>query len=247
MKWFSTQLFLLYIFSIFGFCESLQAEELVLRNNLKHAQPGDYLVTSSGKTLTLMHMFEKKNQILTIEEITIPESKRSSTLNWKDWVAKNAPGNTSWVMYDIDLNTGKMIRYYSFSKRNWYEIPDVDNFISKLLNLKMTKIPENARKRIGRKPTSGPEWRPFWQPRMVIEGKPIQGVVFDAWKTSWPRDGSELSNKTIEIYLPNNTQNYPSYFPYWLQINGAVGKAKIRIIDSGSNLKSPKPPLSNLS
>ena len=39
-------------------------------------------------------------------------------------------------------------------------------------------------------------------------------------------------------------QNYPSYFPYWLQVNGVAGKAKIRIIDSGSNLKSPKPPLS---
>ena len=45
--------------------------------------------------------------------------------------------------------------------------------------------------------------RPLWQPRMVIDGKPIQGVLFDAWKTDWPRDGSDLSNKTIEVYLPS--------------------------------------------
>lgn len=235
--------FLGCILLIFGFCSSLQAQQLVLRNNLRNAQPGDYLVIASGKTHTLMHMYAKQNDILTIEEIAIPESQCSQGLNWKEWVSINAPGNTSWVMYDIDLNTGKMVRYYSFTKKNWYEIPDADNFLSKLLNLKLTKIPESDRKRIGRKPTSGPEWRPFWQPRMIVDGRPVQGVLFDAWRTNWPKDGSELSNKTIEIYLPNNTQNYPSYFPYWLQVNGAVGKAKIRIVDSGSYLKSPKPPL----
>ena len=90
-----------------------------------------------------MHIYDKQNQILTIEEIALPESKRPSHLSWKEWVIQNAPGNTSWVMYDIDLRTGQMVRYFSFTKNNWYEIPDADNFLSKLLTLKMTKIPEN--------------------------------------------------------------------------------------------------------
>ena len=53
----------------------MQAEELFLRNNLQLAQPGDYLVISCNKTLTLMHIFGKKNEVLTIEEIALPESK----------------------------------------------------------------------------------------------------------------------------------------------------------------------------
>lgn len=235
MKWFLTFIFLF---------ASLQAQELVLRNNLQSAKPGDYLVISVNKTLTLMHIVEKQNQLLTIEEIALPENRQPPNSNWKEWVAQNAPGNTSWVMYDVDLQTGQMARYFSYSKNNWYDIPDTDNFLSKLLNLKMTRIPDYDRKRIGPKSGSGPEMRPFWQPRMIVDGNPVQGVHFDAWRTSWPRDGSDLSNKTIEVYLPKNSQSYPSYFPYWLQINGAVGKAKIRIIDSGSQLKSPKQPLS---
>lgn len=242
MKWFAALFFTVYIFVI-GIVPSLHAESLVLKNNLQQAKPGDFLVISSNKTLTLMHIYAKENQRLTIEEIALPESKQPTKISWKEWVAQNAPGNTSWVMYEIDLMTGQMLRYYSHTKQNWYEIPDKDNFLSKLLTLKMTKMSDYSRKRVGPKPFAGPDMRPFWQPRLVIEGKPIEGVLFDAWQTSWPRDGSELSNKTIEIYLPKDNQNYPSYFPYWLQINGVAGKAKIRIIDSGSNLKSPKTPI----
>ena len=222
----------------------LPGEELVLRNNLQRAKPGDFLVISCNKTVTLMLISEKQNQILTIEEIAVPENKRPVQLSWKEWVAKEAPGNSSWVIYDIDLRTGQMVRYFSFTKKNWYEIPEADNFLSKLLTLRMTKIPENSRKRVGPEPFSGPDMRPVWQPRLIIEGKPVDGVAFDAWRADWPRDGSDLSNKTIEIYLPKDNQSYPSYFPYWLQINGTAGKAKIRIIDSGNNLQSPKPPLS---
>lgn len=183
----------------------------------------------------------KNNQVLTIEEIAVPENKSPSKMSWKEWVNQNAPGNTSWVAYDINLNNGQMIRYYSFTKKNWFEIPDGDNFLSKLLNLRLTKIPDSARKKVGPPPISGPDWRPLWQPRMIVNGEPIKNVPFDAWRTRWPQDGSDLSNKTIEVFLPRDSQLYPSYFPYWLQINGAVGKAKIRIIDSGTQLQSPKP------
>ncbi len=240
-----THFLLILMLGILGFFSPLQAEELFLRNNLQRAQPGDYLVISANKTQTLMHIYDKQHQVLTIEEIAVPESKRNSNVTWKEWVRQGAPGNTSWVMYDIDLRNGHMVRYYSFTKKNWFEIPDNDNFLSKLLNLKFTKISDKARKRVGPKPRSGPELRPLWQPRMIVEGKTIKGVTFDAWRTIWPRDGGDLSGKTIEVYLPRDNQRYPAYFPYWLQINGVIGKAKIRMIDSGSQLQSPKPSLSS--
>jgi hypothetical protein len=218
----------------------LQAEELLLRDNMMKAKASDFLVIQSNKTQTLLHIADKRDHLLTVEEIAVPEGKKPENLSWKDWISRNAPGNTSWVIYDIDLRNGQMSRYFSFTKNNWYEIPDTDNFLSKLLNLRLMKMPESARKKVGPKPISGPDWRPLWQPRMIIDGKTINGVAFDAWETKWPRDNSELSGKTIEIYLPKESDRYRAYFPYWLQINGAIGKAKVRIIDSGMNLKSPK-------
>jgi hypothetical protein len=243
MKWHSGFI-VCFILGVISFFSPLQGDELFLRNNLQRAQPGDYIVISANKTQTLMHIHARDNQILTIEEIAIPARKRSPKIGWKDWVIQGAPGNTSWVMYDIDLPTGQMVRYYSFTKKNWFEIPDADNFLSKLLNLKFNKIPENARKRVGPRPRSGKDMRGFWQPQMIVEGQAVKGVIFDAWRTHWPRDGSDLSGKTIEIFLPRDRQRYLAYFPYWLQINGVIGKAKIRIIDSGSQLQSPRAPLS---
>jgi hypothetical protein len=242
-----TLLSLLFIFSIWHI--NLHAQNsLFLKDNLQRAQSGDYIVVSSNKTDTLMHIYDKQDQLITIEEIAVPESERKSqSLSWREWIHKNAPSHTSWVMYEIDLQTGQMQRYYSFSKQGWFEIPDADNFLSKLLNLKLNKLPDQARKKVGPRPNSGPDMRVFWQPRMIVDGQVVKGVEFNVWQTQWPRDGSELSGKSIEIYLPQDSQCYPSYFPYWLQVIGAVGKAKVRIIDSGSHLNSPKPPLSALS
>lgn len=240
------KLFILFLF--FSWTLSLEAQNpLFLKDNLQRAQPGDYIVISSNKTDTLMHIYDKQNQLLTIEEIAVPEEIRQNQgIGWPQWLEQKAPGHTSWVMYEIDLQTGQMLRYYSFSKKGWFDIPDADNFLSKLLNLKLTKMSDHLRKKIGPKPRSGPDLRALWQPRMIVNGQIIKGVNFDAWQTQWPRDGSELSGKTIDLYLPQDSQKYPSYFPYWLQISGAVGKAKVRIIDSGSHLKSPAPPLTSL-
>jgi hypothetical protein len=220
------------------------SESLFLRDNLKRANRGDYLVISFNKTDTLMNISDKNKGVLTIEEIAIPESlRRKYSSGWRRWVEEGAPGHTSWTMYDIDISSGSMLRYYSFSKRGWFEIPEGDNFLFKLLNLRLIKLPESARKKIGSNP-SGIDFRQLWQPPMIVDGRLVKGVLFDAWRTNWVKDGSELSGKTIEVYLPQDNQKYPAYFPYWLQVSGVIGKTKIRIIDSGTHLKSPKAPLS---
>ncbi len=233
----------LALFAIGFFASPLNAQSLLLKDNLQYAQPGDYLISSARKTLTLLHIYAKQGPLLTIEEISVPERRRPMKRGWKPWVENNAPGHTNWVMYEIDLRSGKVLRYYSFTKRNWFEIPEGDLFLSKLLNLTFTKIPEETRKKIGGRSRGRPDLRPNWQPHMVVEGQVVQGVPFEAWWTQWPRDGSDLSGKRIEVYLPRDNQRYPSYFPYWLEIQGMIGKAKIRIIDSGTHLHSPKPNL----
>jgi hypothetical protein len=128
-----------------------------------------------------------------------------------------------------------MEKYFSFSKNAWVNIPEADNFLTTLLNLRLQKIDEADRKKIGNSRSA------LWQPRMVVNGQIIPGVIFDAWRTQWPNDGSDLAGKAIEVYTPQENEIYPSYFPYWLQISGNIAKAKIRIIDSGSEMHSPKP------
>lgn len=216
-----------------------------LRDNLKRAKKGDFIVTNQSKAYTLLHIYDKTANTLTVEEVTIPTQRiPKGKYTWRDWMTEGAPNHTSWVMYEINLNTGEMEEYYSFSNNGWYSVPQANNFLSTLLNLKLTPVPHKALKRIGPKPKAGIEdQRKIWQPMMVVDGQKIDGVAFQALRTHWPRDGSELSGRTIEVYVPEEDQLYPSYFPYWLQISGMLGQAKVRIVDSGGDLTSPKPPL----
>lgn len=219
------------------------AEALYLRENLKRAQKGDFIVTAQNKNYTLLHIFDKNDNKLTVEEITVPLSKFPRNIqSWRQWVNLRAPGNTSWVLYTLDLSTAQMLEYYSVSKNVWYDTSQADSFLTTLLNLRMEPIPLDDRKRVGIPPFPGmTDRRPLWQPRMVVDGLWIEGVEFDAWTTEWPKDSSDLSGKTIEVYVPAKNNLYPSYFPYWLQISGMIGNAKIRIIDSGSHMTSPAP------
>lgn len=230
---------LCFLICLFGW---VGADPLHLKDNLQQALPGDFLVISANKTITVMHIYDKQAGILIVEEIAVPEGRKPQKISWREWVENNAPGNTSWVMYEIDLYTGRMLRYYSFSKQGWFEIAEADNFLSKMLNLRLSPIPDKDRKKIGTKLFATDDSR-FWQPPLVVDGQLIRGVKFDAWRTRWPKDSSDLSGKAIELYLPQDNQAFPSYFPYWLQINGVPGRARVRMIDSGAGLRSPMPPV----
>lgn len=223
-----------------GLFSSLRAEEgeLLLRDNLSKARPGDYLVTGQNKNFSVMIIRSLENDQLTIEEITMPMSRVSGdSFSWRNWVEKGAPGHTCWVMYSIHLQSGTMNQAFSYTKNEWVTIPQSQNFLSTLLNLRLQKVPNKERKKIGPPPASEHgDRRPFWQPKMVVDGKAVEGVVFDAWRTRWPKDGTELSGKTIEVFVPAENDKYPSYFPYWLQVSGVVGNAKVRIVDSGTHL-----------
>ncbi len=237
MKTFLCALFSLLCFASFAF-----SDDLILKNKLKDAKPGDYIVTAQGKVYSLIHIYSKEDNRLILEEITVPQSKiPSENFSWRTWVNDNAPGNSSWVLYKINLADGTMSQPYSFTMNRYFSIPDSDNFLSQLLNLKLQIVKAHDRKRVGAAPDKGaPDWRPLWQPPLIVEGQTVTNAFFDAYKAQWPRDGSEMSGKTILVYLPDYNLKVPSYFPYWLEISGLVGKAKVRIVDSGTGLKSPK-------
>ncbi len=219
-----------------------------LKNRLQGSQVGDYIVTAIDNTYTVILIKEKFDHQMSIEEITIPyhrlHDKRFPWAGWRHWVECGAPGHTSWVMYSIHCNSGNMRQYFSYSNNQWTQMKDVENFLSVLLNSRFVKVPKNDMKRVGVVPPSernGQDRRRIWTPKMVYEGQVVHGLEFEAWRTRWPRDCSELSGKTITVYLPADERKYPTYFPYWLEIQGMLGKAKIRIIDSGKGLESPRP------
>ncbi|MGK5595385.1 MAG: hypothetical protein ACSNEK_08515 [Parachlamydiaceae bacterium] len=232
----------LRLFVFFFFLCHLHADDFLLKHHLRLAKPGDFIVASQNSAITLMRIHDNQDCLITIEEVTIPSNRVNRCVpNWRDWYENGAIGNTSWVIFEVDLNSGTMRRYYSYTKNGWFEIPKVENFLGTLLNLPLSCIPYEQRRKVG--PLGANTFkdkRPLWNPQMVVDGHVISDVAFEAYKTRWPQDGTPLSGKMIEIYVPEQDDLYPAYFPYWLQISGVVGKAKLRIIDSGSKLMTPK-------
>lgn len=222
------------------------ADTIYLRDNLKNARPGDFIVAIQNKSYTLLHIYNRNANFLVIEEVTIPAARINlKTTSWREWIFKGAPGNTSWIVYNIDLDRAKPQKYYSLTKNSWFEMPERENFLATLLNLRLEKLSAKERKKIGVPVIPSAETKHLWNPKLIVDGNEIVGAVFDAWRTRWPEDGSDIAGKTIEVYTPQNPL-YPSYFPYWLQISGAVGCAKVRIIDSGNGLLSPAPVIFDL-
>ncbi|MBA3956945.1 MAG: hypothetical protein H0X51_00925 [Parachlamydiaceae bacterium] len=216
---------------------------LSLRDNLKRAHKGDFIVTLQNKNYTLLHIYDLNDNEMVLEEVTVPAARLSRLPIWREWLSQNAPGHTCWVLSHINLNNGQLQSSYSVSQRVWLDISQTSNFLPVLLNLKLQQIPHNERQKIGSTP-NGSDRRPLWQPKMVVEGQQIQNVAFSAWRTRWPRDNSPLSGKLIEVYVPEENDKYPSYFPYWLQVKGMSGsKATIHVVDSGSKMVSPAPPI----
>lgn len=215
-------------------------QDYLLKENLERAESGDFVVIAQGNSYTLFHILNVQKPILQVEEITIPAAIACTTVqSWREWVANNAPQNTSWVHYRIDLSKNEIANYYSFTKNGSFSVPEADNFLGTLLKLKLEPIPYPMRRKVG-PPQRGQSERNLWQPKMIVDGQPQPGVIFDAYATVWPKDGGPISGKTIEVYLPQDAGLYPAYFPYWLQTKGMAGQANVRVIDSGKGLISPK-------
>jgi hypothetical protein len=232
--------FLLNFFLICFFWANTLLGINTLLENLNKTAVGDFVVTAQGKNYTLFHIYNKSPSTLTIEEVTVPSCYTCQGQSWKAWMAKGAPSHTSWLLYTINLSNGAIEKTFSVNRNEWVQLPANAHFLPTLLNLKLQPIPISERRKAGAPPSSGsPDFRKLWQPKMVVEGQVVKGVPFDGWYTIWPKDGSELSLKAIELYIPSENSKYPSYFPYWIQVRGAVGKATLYIIDSGSQLISP--------
>ncbi len=205
-----------------------------MRTKLSDAEPGCYAVFESQKTVTVLSLHSKKDSTIILEEISAPSSTINKSWDYKSWVSKGAPGNTSWIQYEFDSESGHLLECYSFTQEGW--LKGNDGLLSTLLNLELKPISENNRKRIGATPPHHAiDIRPIWNPPKFVHGSQIKHAKFDALKTHWPSDESEIAERKIELYFDQT--GFP--FPYWIEIKGTID-SNIHAIDSGNEMQSPR-------
>lgn len=234
----------LWLFLCF-LCSSLLAADLHLKERLKQAIPGNYLVTYQDKSFTFLFIRHHENSAIILEEVSIPASCiQSKEFAWKNWFEQGAPGHTSWTQSYLNVSTGYFEKVYSFTHKGWVNTEAMNHFMTTLIHLKFTPIHDSMRRKVGRMPEHGqPDLRTPWQPPLVVDGKRISNPYFRAYKAFWPNDRSELAKKSLEIYLldPSLPQIYPVFFPYWIEVEGKLASGRLRVIDSGIHARSLKP------
>ncbi len=230
--------FIFYL--LLGISAFLSSEEpFSLKKSFEKAAPGDFLVFSHNKNITLFHVFAKENNGFIIEEISAFSDVRDTFhSDWQRWINEGAPGHTSWVMYELHPEGKNRNLIYSFSQRNWQTLYPEEQIFPTLFSLKFHKIPDRKRKKAGPSPAPGePDRRPPWNPPIFANGISIPSSC-DAYEAVWPDDGSVLAGKKIEIYLPEDQDLFPTYFPFRIQIFNHLTSAKMRVIDSGKSFRS---------
>lgn len=209
--------------------------DLQLKERLQKAKPGDFIVTEANKMITVLSIRSITPASLILEEISAPlQNLQQRPASWPAWVEAKAPGHTSWSMIEIDLQNGQVIECYSFSRSTWVRLSQKESLFATLLQLPLKNLPQDKRRKIGPAPLAGePDHRKIWNPPLVFDGKKIANPRFEVYETTWPEDGTELSNKEISIYF-DKEKKFP--LPFWIQVETSHATAALRTIDSGKNL-----------
>lgn len=207
---------------------------LTLIEKVADAETGDYLVTYQNRTYTLLLVREVTENTVTFEEISVPRKRGGGPgIPWNQWVARGAPGHSSWLTYTIDTQNRRVGDTYSFSRKGWIASTQNEAFLTTLLTLQFHEVPPQQRKRTG-------NGRAIWNPPLCFEGRSTRDIPFDAYTATWPRDGSILVGKQILVYLPAKQGVWPGHFPYWVEISPLPVDQRVRVVDSGHGLTSPR-------
>jgi hypothetical protein len=213
---------------------TLPLSALTLIEQVAKSKEGDYLVTYQNRTYTLLLIRQVNGDSVTFEEISVPRRRGGGPgMPWSQWVARGAPSYTSWLTYTINTQDRKVGDTYSFARGGWVACNQNEAFLTTLLTLQFQPIPPEQRKRTG-------NGRAIWHPPLCFEGRSTRDIPFNAYTATWPRDGSMLAGKQIIIYLPAQEGAWPAHFPYWIEVSPLPVDQRIRVVDSGRSLHSPK-------
>ncbi len=204
---------------------------ITLKSKFQKAQKGDYLVTLKNDTYTLLIINNLTTEKLSLEEVVLPKSALKKNSSFQKLSNQNYPDALVWNIYEIDFLKNRLLSAYSLKNSASFKIDSGDHFLMKLLTLPLKPQPDYKRKKIGPPPQGGEaDRRKLWQPAKFFEGNKIAQAQFKVLETVWPKDGSELSRKTIELYFDDS---FP--FPYFIQIHASQLTVFLKSVDSGHN------------
>lgn len=233
--------FILPFFCFLLTLSSLKSSNNLIFNRLQESKKGDFVVYEEGKSVHLLTIQHIDQEYAIFEEIVAPRQllqKQGSPVRWADWVLNHAPGHTSWIALEINLQKLEITECFSFSRDCWLSLSSSESMIHHLLNLNLSPIKLTERKKVGPPPKEGTDLRKLWNPPITIGGQKIVKAEASAYSATWPSDGSPLAGKIIDLYFCDNTPEFP--FPHWLQVrDDSKGHFKLRSIDAGSGIVSP--------
>jgi hypothetical protein len=209
-----------------------------LQDRISRASSGDYLVVEGGKMITVLSIRTVTPKAIVLEEVSIPsQNLKKRPTSWSEWIKARAPGHTSWSMIELDRASGEVLECYSFTRASWVQLSSQDSLMATLLKLPIAPVASEKRRKIGPPPMSGePDTRKIWEPPALFEGKKQEGVHFDVYETSWPKDETPLSGNTVILYFDRDGK-FP--LPFWIQVETTHANIALRTIDTGKNFPSP--------
>lgn len=228
-----------FSFLCFIFLSVLPLSSLTLSDKLKKAEEGDFAVSLIGKSYTLIHIVKKRGDCLLFEEISVPVSSMKKKPDWHAFVKEGAKGSIAWILYEIDIKSGKMLECYSVLDETFFDIHSFDHLLTKLMHLPLSPLEEKEQRRIGEvlESSGGLDHRKIWTPTETFDGVKVKDPKFAVYKATWPEDGTILSHKSVEIYFDEKRPSFP--FPFWMQVKDESDASfKVPTIDGGHGLKS---------
>lgn len=209
-----------------------------LQDRINRASSGDYLVVEGGKLITVLSIRSVTSTSIVLEEVSIPsQNLKTRPSSWSEWIKAKAPGHTSWSMIELDRSTGDILECYSFTRSSWIQLSSQESLLATLISLSLEPVPFDQRRKIGPPPSDGePDTRKIWNPPALFEGKKQEGVHFDVYETTWPKDNSPLSGNNVILYFDRDGK-FP--LPFWVQVETAHANIALRTIDTGKNFPSP--------
>jgi hypothetical protein len=205
-----------------------------LKESLQKGSKGDFIVTFQNNVYSLLLIQEITNKKITLFEISVPKKHvTKKDFSWKNQILKKSINSTSFNSYEIDISSGKLLTCFSFLKNSFFKIEDQNNFLTKFLTLPLTPVSNDKRKKIGPLMNDEVDTRAFFSPPMIINGKKQKKPQYKVYQTVWPKDGSDLSGKTLDLYFDDKS-TFP--FPFWVQISTGNIEVMLKAVDSGKNL-----------
>lgn len=198
-----------------------------LLSMIRTSPEGSYVILENNQTNIAVILKEKQEKSLILHEICFSKNLSKNLCNWKQCLLNDT---TYFAKFETIIEENSIKTTPIFYKKNKkISKEQAFSFTSLLTSLSFSPLSqENIKmtKDISNNPTP-------WKPKLTVEGRPIDYSECMTYEAYWPKDGSIMSNKRIEIYFPLINNHNFLYFPIWLEIESPLGKIKIRAIDSG--------------